>query len=245
MTNLLKIVMKGKRYTWKENLRLLGLVRNNVAITEVAERMEKSLGGIYCVIRKMYLGDRISEEIYRNYAKSYSYELRKIRNRNKKDRTYSWYCDEDDSLLTRCVNEDVGLEQTMILLKRTSYSNVGSRILLLESQGLIDKEVGKLYRNEIQLRYLKKDYPKKARKLIINCKKKSNKKKLCKRFGFFLRELLKINGMSQVELAREIGTTRARVNNWIHGYNAPHPKLWRKLAEALSIKYKIFKYFIK
>ena len=54
--------------------------------------------------------------------------------------------------------------------------------------------------------------------------------------GKMIRDARLAKGMTQVELARKIGTKQATVATWEIGYAFPRPSLLPKLSEALDLR---------
>ena len=47
---------------------------------------------------------------------------------------------------------------------------------------------------------------------------------------------LEASGLSQIDLARKVGTSEAQVSRWIRGVHAPSRLYKREIAKALSVK---------
>ena len=60
-------------------------------------------------------------------------------------------------------------------------------------------------------------------------------KELRQAFGRRLRESRKLAGLTQVELAKQLGVNRQAVGHWETGRNLPEGKTLRKLAEVLGV----------
>lgn len=56
------------------------------------------------------------------------------------------------------------------------------------------------------------------------------------KIGRKIKELRKLRGLTQLELAEKIQATEARISNWERGENNPDKEILGRLAEALGVK---------
>ncbi|MDO4324300.1 MAG: helix-turn-helix transcriptional regulator [Lachnospiraceae bacterium] len=71
---------------------------------------------------------------------------------------------------------------------------------------------------------------KEEQKIIIKSKEKEKSS-----FGGNLRNLRKIHGMSQPELARKLGITKQAISNWENNNIMPSSAMLKKLSQVLAV----------